>query len=98
MSRNEIALSGELVHVDALRHTPAGVPLLTMRLRHESTVMEAQRPRNVSFEAEAVALGAVAQRMTRLRAGQSVTLTGFVAPRSQRGRLLIVHVTDFESN
>ena len=98
MGRNEIVITGKLVHIDALRHTPAGVPLLTMRLQHEATVMEAQRPRMLGFEAEAVALGPVAQRMCRLPLGQTVTLTGFVAPRSQRGRQLIVHVNDFEPN
>jgi primosomal replication protein N len=40
---NQLRLSATLAEAGALRHTPAGLPALDMRLEHESGIEEAAR-------------------------------------------------------
>ena len=38
---NQFVLSGKLIELDALRYTPAGIPVVNFRLSHESEQIEA---------------------------------------------------------
>jgi primosomal replication protein N len=95
---NEVELSGRVVGREALRHTPAGIPILTFTVKHESTQIEAGISRQVGFEVEAMAVGEVARRMDAdaLQAGRSVHLQGFLASRSRLSTRLVLHVNRFE--
>ena len=50
-----------LTELKALRHTPAGVPVVEFRLRHESERVEAGARRKVNAEIDAVAFEAQAR-------------------------------------
>ncbi len=91
-------LDGKLVGRDELRHTPAGMPALNFRIGHVSEQVEAGLRRNVSLEIEAVALGEVAERLSRAALEAEYSFDGFLALRSKLSRLPVLHVNEFESN
>jgi primosomal replication protein N len=93
---NEVRLNGQVVVREALRHTPAGVPILTFVVKHESTQVEAGVSRQVGFEVDAMAVGEVAQRMDTVQAGGKVRLQGFLASRSRLSARIVLHVNQFE--
>ena len=85
-----------MVSREVLRHTPAGVPILTLSIKHESTQSEGGVSRRVSFEVDAVAVGDIAQRMDALQAGRRVHLRGFLTSRSRLSARIVLHVNQFE--
>jgi primosomal replication protein N len=85
-----------LIEREALRYTPAGVPMVGLRLSHSSTQREAGADRQVELEIAAVAADAVALRMSRVPLGASLQVCGFLAPRRRSARSLVLHVTEFE--
>ncbi len=87
-----MVLTGTIVEIEPLRHTPAGLPLLTFRLAHRSTQREAGMERRVECEVSAMALGEAASQMTRYKAGNTIKATGFLARRSRMSTQLILHV------
>lgn len=92
VSRNRLLIDGQLVELDDLRYTPAGIPRLEMKIRHASTREEAGMQRQVQCEVPALALGEVAQQATSLKVGQSVRAEGFLAQRSLRSTQLVMHI------
>lgn len=98
MNRNTIVLSGTLIGREELRHTPAGMPALNFRIGHASEQVEAGRPRNVSLEIDAVALGEMAEKLSRTPLEGEYSFEGFLALRSRQSRLPVLHVNSFELN
>ena len=96
MHDNEVRLSAQVVGREALRHTPAGVPILAFIVKHESTQVEGGVSRQVGFEVDAMAVGEVAQRMDAVQAGRRVRLQGFLASRSRLSARIVLHVNQFE--
>ena len=68
MSRNQVVLTGKLIERNELRHTPAGLPALNFRIGHVSEQVEAGKSRSVNLEIDGVALGEVAQQLSKARA------------------------------
>jgi primosomal replication protein N len=93
---NEVRLTGQVVTREALRYTPAGVPVVSLVLEHSSQQLEARVPRRVDLEIEATAIGEVAQRLDGVLPGQALRLSGFLAKRSRRSRRVVLHVNEFE--
>ncbi len=93
---NHLALTARLIERDALRYTPAGMPVTEAVFSHEGEVSEAGVVRQLSIEVDTLTLGALAQRVQALELGTRIKLTGFLAPRSRRSRKLRIHITDFE--
>ena len=85
-----------LIERKALRRTPAGVPAIDARIAHASEQAEAGAARQVSLELEAVALGEVAERLSKAAPGRSYRFDGFLAQRSRMSRQLILHLNRFE--
>jgi primosomal replication protein N len=90
---NSLALSGALVAIEPLRHTPAGVPLLNFKLAHKSQQLEAGLKRQVECEMNGVAIGDEAVEMSRLQAGQAISVSGFLNRKNRMSTQLILHVT-----
>jgi primosomal replication protein N len=90
---NAVALSGELVDIEPLRHTPAGIPLVNFRLAHKSRQLEAGYKRQVECEMSGVAVGEVAVAMSRIRQGHAVSVEGFLNRKNRMSAQLILHVT-----
>jgi primosomal replication protein N len=90
---NAIALSGELVKIEPLRHTPAGIPLFTFKLAHKSQQIEAGFRRQVECELNGVAMGELAVAMSRLEQGRTVNVEGFLNRKNRMSTQLMLHVT-----
>jgi len=93
---NQLALAGRISELDALRHTPAGIPLLDFRLEHESEQTEAGMARQVRLEVACLATEREARLLAAAPLGANVELRGFLAPRGRSSRQLVLHVTSFE--
>ena len=94
MESNEVALSGELNAIEPLRYTPAGIPLLSFKLKHQSRQVEAGLKRQVECEMGGVAMAEVAVAMSRLKPGQAVRMSGFLNRKNRMSTQLILHVTE----
>jgi primosomal replication protein N len=82
--------------LQALRHTPAGVPVLEFRVRHASELAEAGAPRKVELELDAIAFEAQARLLAASAPGRELTLRGFLCAKSRRSKKPVLHVTTFE--
>jgi primosomal replication protein N len=96
---NAVALTGEVAAIDALRHTPAGVPIVGFTVRHQSAQPEAGQARRTGFEILVMAVGEAARAAARLQVGEHIGIEGFLAARARKGvqvgRELVLHVTKF---
>jgi len=88
-------LQAEVVQVEPLRYTPAGIPLLSVVLRHASEQIEAGMKRKVECEINAVLLGDLA--LKGLKAGAQIVAQGFLARRSLKSTQLVMHINDMKS-
>jgi primosomal replication protein N len=89
-------LSGRVSAREALRHTPAGIPVLSLEIAHASEQPEAGIPRRVSLQIEVIAIGPTAQALDQVTPGQQLKLSGFLSNRSKRSQRIVLHVNDFE--
>jgi primosomal replication protein N len=93
---NEFRLAARIVEVSALRRTPAGTPVLSCVLAHESQQVEAGILREAKLELSAMAIGELAQKLAVAAPGTSVSVTGFVAAKSARSRVPVLHLNVIE--
>jgi primosomal replication protein N len=98
VNRNTVVLSGALIGRDELRHTPAGTAALNFRIGHASEQIEGGRARSVNLELDAVALGEVAEKLSRTPLQGNYCFEGFLALRSKLSRHPVLHVNTFELN
>ena len=91
-----MTLAGVLAHLEPLRHTPAGLPLLQFSLAHKSHQVEAGYKRQVECEVNCVALGDVAMYLSRLKAGALISATGFLNRKHRMSAQLVLHATATE--
>ena len=92
---NRIRLHAKVVEHSALRYTPAGIPVAELKLQHQGAVVEAGMERQLDFECAAVAVGPVAQTLSRVALGSTIEIDGFIAPVSRRGQRLRIHITSY---
>jgi primosomal replication protein N len=90
---NQFLLSACLIERSEVRYTPAGVPVVEVRLRCQSEVLEAGSARTLDFQVGAIGLGPMALALERPSLGAVLELEGFIAPRSRRSGRLVLHVT-----
>ena len=83
-------LSGLVVGLEAIRYTPAGIPLLSFVLQHASEQIEAGLKRKVECEVNAVAIGDLAK--TNVHIGDNIKAKGFLAKRSAKSTQLVLHI------
>ncbi len=91
---NKLALQAEVVQIEPLRYTPAGIPLLSVVLRHVSEQVEAGMKRKVECEVNAITLGDLA--LKGLKVGSHILATGFLAKRSLKSTQLVMHINHIE--
>jgi len=90
---NRLVLAAQVVERSAMRYTPAGLPALDLKLQHESTVTQDGKPRKVSMELRAVAIGAITKPANALALGVPAMFAGFLAP-TRNGKGLVFHVNE----
>ena len=93
---NRVELSGRIAELGALRHTPAGIPLIELRIRHESEIAEAGSTRKVEVEVEAIAFQAQARLIAAATPGSPLRIEGFLCAKSRRSKKLVLHLTKIE--
>ena len=89
-------LSGNLIELDALRYTPAGIPVVNFRLSHASEQIEAGDKRAVQCEVAGLAFEREARLIAAVRPGMKVKITGFLAGKSRDSKQLVLHATNIE--
>ena len=85
-----MVLNGVVVGLEAIRYTPAGIPLLSFVLQHTSEQIEAGLKRKVECEVNAVAIGELAK--TNVHIGDNIKAKGFLAKRSAKSTQLVLHI------
>ena len=95
-SRNRFELSGTLIAIDAVRYTPAGIPLVELKISHESSQIEAGRTRSVICELAAVAAGEGARKLAVSPLGARIQARGFLAHPGKSKVRLVLHINEFE--
>ncbi|HEY9101511.1 primosomal replication protein N [Chitinimonas sp.] len=96
-ARNQVVANGQVLELQPLRYTPAGIPAVEFRLMHESTQTEAGSDRKVQCEMPCICLGDKAKALASLAEGTEILIKGFLAGRSQRYKHnLVLHITDWK--
>ena len=93
---NKVEISGVITELKSLRYTPAGVPVVEFRLRHDSERVEAGTARKVEAEIEALAFEAQARLLQAAGAGRALKAEGFLCAKSRRSKKPVLHVTNIE--
>lgn len=89
---NQLSLQARILEMGALRHTPAGLPVLDLILTHESEVIEAGLPRLVQLTIPAKAIGQWGQKLASLPLGAEMRVRGFLAPTRKNSSRLVLHI------
>ena len=96
MTQNRIEIEGSIAALESVRYTPAGIPIVELRLKHASEQVEAGKPRKVALELVALAVGEMAQQLSRAPLGASIKVTGFLAHPAKAQVRVVLHITGFE--
>jgi len=94
LAHNQVVISGELIALESLRYTPAGVARVALTISHVSQQFEANGLRQVQCEVNALAFAEVADKAAGFATGQNVILRGFLARQSVRSRQPVLHIND----
>lgn len=89
-------IEGEVAAMEPLRYTPAGIPVLSVVLRHLSEQLEAGMQRRVECDVNAVVMGELAERSQGIQAGSMIKVSGFIARRSLKSTQLVLHITTLD--
>jgi len=86
--------------IEPLRYTPAGIPVLSVVLRHLSEQLEAGMQRRVECDVNAVVMGGLAEKAAAasqgVKIGSLVKVSGFIARRSLKSTQLVLHITTLD--
>jgi primosomal replication protein N len=93
---NRLELTGIAVRIEALRYTPAGLPLLSFTVQHGSEQIEAGMQRKVECEVNVVAMGDLAIKSQGIKEGTQIKVAGFLAKRSLKSTQLVMHINTLE--
>lgn len=93
---NQVKISGVLVNKQPMRYTPAGIPLLSFALQHQSEQIEAGMRRQVLCEIVVLALGELALISEKITESSQVIAYGFLAKRSLKSTQLVLHLNKIE--
>jgi primosomal replication protein N len=80
--------------LEAIRYTPAGIPLLSFVLQHASEQTEAGLKRKVECEVTVVVIGDIAK--SSIQIGDNIRAKGFLAKRSAKSTQLVFHIDKLE--
>ena len=93
---NSFRLHARLLESDALRQTPAGVPVLRGCVEHLSQQIENSAPREVRLKIDFVLLGDQARLLAASPLGTTFIAQGFMAARSAKSKQAVMHINSIE--
>ena len=88
-------MTAVLHQVDALRYTPAGVPVLNVILQHESWQNENETPCKIVFQLPARIIGSKAIQWQHQQ-GKCVLVKGCLAQQSQRNTRPMMRIQNIQ--
>lgn len=97
LETNNLVIQGEVVQIETLRYTPAGIPLLSLVLRHLSEQVEAGMQRRVECDVNAMVVGPLAEKSQSIKVGDQLKASGFLAKRSLKSTQLVLHIKTLET-
>jgi primosomal replication protein N len=95
-SSNLLILTASLIAKDAIRYTPAGLPVIHCQLQHDGEAFEANQMRQIKMVVEAIAIGDIHQNLERMDLGTSAVFEGFLTQKTLRNERLVFHITKIE--
>ncbi|WP_423839167.1 primosomal replication protein N [Undibacterium luofuense] len=93
---NQLQLRASVLEKEALRHTPAGIPVATAILSHRSEQSEAGYQRIAEMEITALVAGPQAARFAQIPAGTELMVQGFLCRKNRNSKSLVLHISEFE--
>ena len=96
LATNLLVIDGEVVQIETLRYTPAGIPLLSFVLRHLSEQVEAGMQRRVECDVNAMVMRPLAERSQSIKVGEFYKASGFLAKRSLKSTQLVMHINTLD--
>jgi len=94
---NQLQLIASIAEREVIRYTPAGIPIVSAKLLHNSQQVEAGVPRLTEFEIAAVAAGEISGRFNQAELGKAYRFTGFLARKNRNSKSLVFHIVDFDT-
>ena len=94
---NQLQFTALIAERDALRYTPAGMPIVNAVLQHRSQQMEAGIARLSEFEISAVAAGEISGKFNAAPLGGVYQFTGFLTKKTRNSKSLVFHIIDFSA-
>ncbi|HCU85091.1 MULTISPECIES: primosomal replication protein N [unclassified Methylophilus] len=91
---NTLVIAATIQSIEALRYTPAGLPLLRLQLQHDSEQSEAGLNRKVQCLLPAVLIGEKAN--LPLQSGDHIKVKGFLAQRSAKSTQVVLHIQELQ--
>ncbi len=100
MKRNSnlLILTASLIAKDAIRYTPAGLPVIHCQLHHDGEASEANQTRQVRMNVEAVAIGNIHHVLLAMDLGATAEFEGFLTQKTLRNERLVFHITKITLN
>lgn len=81
---------------EAVRYTPAGIPMVSLNLQHDSQQREAGVERLISLEMMALGAGDISVDLSQAELGKPYQFSGFLARKNRNSKSLVFHITDIE--
>ena len=89
---NHFTLTAILVSKDAIRFTPAGIPVMHCQLEHSGQANEVGVARKIQMSVEALAIGPIQKDLEQMDLGAQAVFEGFLAPKTLRNQKLVFHI------
>jgi primosomal replication protein N len=93
---NHFTLTAILVSKDAIRFTPAGIPVMHCQLEHSGQANEVGVARKIWMNVEAITIGPIQKDLERMDLGTEAVFEGFLAPKTLRNQRLVFHITHIQ--
>jgi primosomal replication protein N len=93
---NCVDLTACIVEISTLRYSPSGLPVVDLKLAHESTLEDSGAPRKVNLMLRSMAMGNMAESLIQLPIDTSWKFTGFLAS-AKNSKSIVFHIQSFQS-
>ncbi|MBU3582733.1 primosomal replication protein N [Polynucleobacter sp. 15G-AUS-farblos] len=93
---NHFTLTAILVSKDAIRFTPAGIPVMHCQLEHSGQANEVGVARKIQMSVEALAIGPIQKDLEQMDLGTEAVFEGFLAAKTLRNQRLVFHITHIQ--
>jgi len=94
---NRFDLTARIAEISDIRYSPAGQPVVDVKLEHESTIEESGIPRKVHLSLKSVVIGKTAEHVAKQAVGSSWSFTGFLAS-AKNSKSMVFHIQSIQTD